>query len=83
MTSGEAIKSIMRATNTTQEQLARRNGIKYQSSISMALNRDMKASHIVMFAESMGYELVLQRKRPGRRGGDQVVIDMAGTPTED
>lgn len=75
MTGRKAIEKAMTETGTTQLQLARAAGMKNQSNVSEAFKRDMKISLVVRFAEAMGYELVLQKKKPGRKQDGQIVID--------
>lgn len=73
MTGRKAIETIMKDTGTTQLDLARFCGMKYQSSVSEAFKRDMKISLVAKFAEAMGYNLVLQKKDETLNG--QIVID--------
>lgn len=71
----KAIKQIMKETNTTQKDLAERVGMKRQTNVSEALKRDMKVSMAAKFAEALGYELVLEKKRPGRKEEGRIKID--------
>lgn len=71
----KAIKQIMKETNTTQKDLAERVGMKRQTNVSEALKRDMKVSMAAKFAEALGYELVLEKKKPGRKEEGRIKID--------
>lgn len=75
VTGRQAIERAMGEAGVTQLQLARAVGLKHQSNVSEALKRDMKISLVAKFAEAMGYELVLQKKKPGRKADGQIVID--------
>lgn len=71
----DAIEQIMKETGTTQTALAGRVGMRGQTNVSEALKRDMKVSLVAKFAEAMGYELVLVKRKPGRKEEGRIVID--------
>lgn len=75
MTIAETIKAIMKESKTTQVKLAEMAGLSGSSSVAMALTRDMTTSTVVKFCEAMGYEVVIQKKKPGRRAEGQYVVD--------
>ena len=73
---GQAIKQAMKATHTTQIQMKDRIGVKSQSVVSMRLSSDgVSISNVLEMLDAIGYELVIQPKRPGRRPEGQFVID--------
>lgn len=76
MTNAEAIKKIMKETGINQTQLARYIGVKGQSNVSEAIKNNVKSTlTLIAMAEAMGYEVVLQKKRPGKRSEGQIVLD--------
>ena len=73
---GQAIKQAMKATHTTQIQMKDRIGVKSQTVVSMRLSSDgVSISNVLEMLDAIGYELVIQPKRPGRRPEGQFVID--------
>lgn len=62
-----AIETIMNREGFTQTQLAKLVGKRNQSNISEALRRDMKYSLFEKMVEAMGYEVIIQKKKPGRK----------------
>lgn len=76
MKARDAIIFLQKETGTTQTQLAKLCGMKGQSNVSEALKRqDIKVSIVARFVEAMGYELVIQKKKPGRRTSEEILID--------
>jgi len=72
----EAIKSIMRADGVRQSMLATMIGAKSEGTISSRLStHNLSAETIIEMLEPMGYELVIQKKLPGTRPRDQIVIE--------
>lgn len=74
----DALRKIMVDDGFTQAQLAKLVGMKNQSNISEAFKRDMKISLVVAFADAMGYEVVLQKKKPGRKSDGQYLLTKDG-----
>lgn len=74
MRANEAIKSIMKEQGITQDRMAEMIGAKWQSGVSGVLNRDMKVSSFVKYANVLGYEVVLHKK--GGSASDIVHIDV-------
>lgn len=62
-----AIEAVMNREGFTQTQLAKLVGMKNQSNVSEALRRDMKYSLFEKMVEAMGYEVIIQKKKPGRK----------------
>lgn len=72
---GKAIESAMKSTKTTQTQLAERIGAKSQSVISERLRmNNLSIDRIVEMLDAVGYEVVVQEKKRGRRPEGQIVI---------
>ena len=61
------IEDVMNREGFTQTQLAKLVGMKNQSNVSEALRRDMKYSLFEKMVEAMGYEVIIQKKKPGRK----------------
>lgn len=75
MTISEAMKTAREESGVTQTRIADILGVK-QSAVSMNMARDMKFSTAIVYANLMGYEIVMQKKRQhGRRPDGQMVID--------
>lgn len=73
---GKAIKTALKATKTTQTQLCSRIGVKSQSTIASRLMDDdnLGTTRVVEMLDAIGYELVIQPRKPGRRPEGQIVI---------
>lgn len=72
---GKAIDAAMKSTKTTQTQLAQRIGAKSQSVISERLRmNNLSIDKIVEMLDAVGYEVVIQEKKRGRRPEGQIVI---------
>lgn len=66
-TSRVEVERVMDKEGFTQTQLAKLVGMKNQSNVSEALKRDMKYSLFARMVEAMGYEIIIQKKKPGRK----------------
>ena len=68
MNAKEVLCAVMRQAGFTQAQLAGMVGLKSQSSFSMAMSRaDLKVGFLVRVLNAMGYEVVIKKRKPGRR----------------
>lgn len=73
---GEAIKLAMKNQKTTQQQLAERIGASSQSVIAQRLRMDnLSVDTVLEMLDAIGYEIVIQEKRRGRRPEGQIVIE--------
>lgn len=73
---GEAIKEAMKRQKTTQKRLAERIGAKSQSVISERLRmNNLSVDTVIEMLDAIGYELVIQEKKRGRRPEGQIVIE--------
>jgi len=73
---GEAIKQALKNQKTTQQQLADRIGAKSQSVIAQRLRmNNLSIETILEMLDAIGYEVVIQEKKPGRRRDDQILIE--------
>lgn len=73
---GEAIRQAMKNQKTTQKQLADRIGAKSQSVISERLRMDnLSINTVIEMLDGIGYEMVIQEKKRGRRPEGQIIID--------
>ena len=72
---GKAIKKAMKDTKTTQIQMMKRIDVKSQSVIAERLRSEKLGTDIVLeMLDVIGYELVIQEKKRGRRPDGQIVI---------
>jgi predicted XRE-type DNA-binding protein len=67
MTAADEIKRVMKEAGFNQTQLAALVGMKNQSNVSEALKRDIKYSLFAKMINAMGYEIIIQKKKPGRK----------------
>ena len=72
----EVIRLAMKETKTTQQQLADRIGARHQSVISERLKMDnLSINTALEMLEALGYEMVVQEKRRGRKREGQITIE--------
>lgn len=76
MNANEIVKDLIKRSDFTQTTLAKAMGYNNQSSIANRLNKnDMGVSLLVKMLDMLGYDLVIQPKKRGRKAEDQFVID--------
>lgn len=72
---GEAIKAAMKLQKTNQTQMADRIGASSQSVIAQRLRMEnLSVDKVTEMLDAIGYELVIQEKKRGRRTEGQIVI---------
>lgn len=73
----EYVKQLIKESGFTQATLAKALGYNNQSSVAMRLskNNSMTVDNLAEMLAVLGYELVVQPKKPGRRPDGQFVID--------
>lgn len=74
MTGSEIVTEVMHRSQINQTQLAKLVGFKNQSNVSEALKRDIKISVFQRMIDALGYEVVIQKKKPGKRPEGQIVL---------
>lgn len=78
MNANEIVKNLIKQSNFTQTTLAKAMGYNTQSGIASRLNKnDMGVSLLVKMLDILGYDLVIQPKKRGRKAEDQFVIDVS------
>lgn len=72
-----AVQTVRKEKKVTYEQLAKAVGAKSYSNIKNLLSdkANPTVESLVPVLEALGYELVIQPKRQGRRSDGQFVID--------
>lgn len=65
MQANEVVKALMSDQKITQGEMTGLLGMKSQSGVSQALNRDMRISMLIRFLDCMDCELVVREKRSG------------------
>lgn len=60
MKANNIVKSVMANKGITQEMLTKMIGVKTQSAVSGALNRDMKISTLVRFLNTLDCHLIIR-----------------------
>lgn len=72
----DAIKTAMKNQKTTQVQLAKRIGASSQSVIAQRLRmNNLSVDTVIEMLDAIGYEMVIQEKKRGRRPEGQIIID--------
>jgi len=72
----KAIREIMRKENTSLTTMAIALGKKKGNEISARLaHPNMTFDRAIEMLDIMGYEIVIQKRTPGKRGKDQIVIN--------
>lgn len=72
----DAIKIAMKNQKTTQVQLAKRIGASSQSVIAQRLRmNNLSVDTVIEMLDAIGYEMVIQEKKRGRRPEGQIIID--------
>lgn len=72
----DAIKIAMKNQKTTQAQLAKRIGASSQSVIAQRLRmNNLSVDTVIEMLDVIGYEMVIQEKKRGRRPEGQIIID--------
>lgn len=79
----EYVKQLIKASGFTQTTLAKALGYNNQSSVAMRLskNNSMTVDNLTEMLSILGYDLVIQPKKRGRKADDQFIID-AGEDSE-
>ena len=76
MKASEILRAAMSEKGVTQKQLAMSIGAKSQSVVAERLRTNtFTVANLNAMLEALGYELVVQPKKPGRRPDGQFVID--------
>lgn len=76
MKANEIVKSLIKQSDFTQTTLAKAMGYNNQSSIANRLNKnDMGVSLLAKMLDVLGYDLVIQPKKRGRKAEDQFIIE--------
>lgn len=76
MNANEIIKELIKRSDFTQTTLARAMGYSTQSGIASRLNKnDMGVSLLVKMLDILGYDLVIQPKKRGRKSEDQFFVE--------
>lgn len=78
MKANEILRAAMSEKGVTQKQLAASIGAKSQSVIAERLKTNsFTVANLNAMLAVLGYELVVQPKKPGRRPDGQFVIDVS------
>lgn len=79
----EAIKKVMKDKKVTQQMMAKALGKKRTSDIAARLSySNMSVPSIIEMLEVLGYELVIQEVKSGKRREDQIVIEVSKCNTD-
>ena len=85
MVINKAISHLMKENKVTQLSMARSIGKERANEVSSRLsNGNMTFDRAIEMLEVMGYEVVIQKRKQGARGRDQIVLEMstAAKPAE-
>ncbi len=69
MLSKNIVKDMMKTRGWNQDKLAEETGLKSRSNVTGMINRNtsMRVDSLVLFAEAMGYEVVIRDKMGSNR----------------
>lgn len=72
----KAIRQVMRDKGVTLLSMARAIGKERNSDVAARLHKsNMTFDKAVEMLDVLGYEIIIQERRPGARRADQIVID--------
>lgn len=72
----KAIRQVMRDKGVTLLSMAKAIGKERGNDVSSRLNvPNMTIKNVVEMLDVLGYEIVVQERKPGARRADQIVID--------
>lgn len=73
----EYVKQLIKGSGFTQTTLAKALGYNNQSSVAMRLskNNSMTVDNLAEMLNVLGYDLVIQPKKRGRKPDDQFIIE--------
>ena len=75
----KAIRQVMKDKGVTLLSMAKAIGKEKGNDVSSRLNSpNMTFNNAVEMVAVLGYEIVIQERKPGARRADQVVIDQKG-----
>lgn len=75
----KAIRQVMKDKGVTLLSMAKAIGKDKGNDVSSRLNSpNMTFNNAVAMLDVLGYEIVIQERKPGARRADQVVIDQKG-----
>lgn len=78
MVINKAISQLMKDNKVTQLSMARAIGKERPNEVSSRLNNaNMTFDRAIEMLEVMGYEVVIQKRKPGARARDQIVLEMS------
>ena len=71
-----AIKAVMKESGFKHSMMAQILGMKTTANVAVRLSSEnLQTDKIIEMLEPMGYELIIQKKLPGTRPRDQIVIE--------
>lgn len=76
MNVAKALGTAIRESGSTQLRVAKSIGYKGQSSVGSRIRGNITVKNLLAIADAIGYEVVLQKKKPGRRPEGQYVLDI-------
>ena len=75
----KAIRQVMRDKGVSLLSMAKAIGKERGNDVSSRLNiPNMTINNVVEMLDVLGYEIVIQERKPGARRADQIVIDQKG-----
>lgn len=81
MTVSEAIRTAMKESNITQNDLAELMGYNSQGTIGNALrSNNFTTNTFLRWLDKLGYEVVVQPKTSGKRKEGSIVLEPSGLP---
>lgn len=72
----EALKQAIKESGMTQARLAKALGYRGQSSIAERVKGNITVENMLAMMDAIGYEVVIQKKKPGRRPEGQLALEL-------
>ena len=82
MTVQKALASAIKDSGFTQERLAKILEYSGQSSLAQRLRSNITIETLTKIMDAIGYEVTIQRKKPGRRADGQYVLESSKSEEE-
>lgn len=70
----DVLKHVIKESGTTQTRLAKMLGYKSQSGVAERIKGNITVENLLAITDAIGYEVVIQKKKPGRRAEGQYIL---------
>ena len=70
----DVLKHVIKESGTTQTRLAKMLGYKSQSGVAERIKGNITVENLLAITDAIGYEVAIQKKKPGRRAEGQYIL---------